>query len=139
MTVLAAPSSIKCVKSLFLIRRLKVLTLSIPRSSFVNLDHKKGPRYFRECFPYLIVLKRGRVKSEFLKLYRFSLSPFRLKRSCKYFGSRLFLALNASLNHCARSRHESLERICLAEFCARVFLPLLCRKGKFSQNKHHSL
>ena len=40
------------------------------------------------------MLKRGRVKSEFLKLYRFSLSPFRLKRSGKYFGSRLFLALN---------------------------------------------
>ena len=33
-------------------------------------------------------------ESEFLKLYRFSLSPFMLKRSCKYFGSRLFLALN---------------------------------------------
>ena len=32
-------------------------------------DHKSGPIYLIECFPYVTVLKRGILTSEFLKFY----------------------------------------------------------------------
>ena len=34
-----------------------------------NLDHKKGPKYLSECFPYLTVLKREIKKSLLRSLY----------------------------------------------------------------------
>ena len=51
-------------------QRLKALKLFLSRSLFVSLDHKKGPRYFRECFLCFTVLKRDKVNSEFLNIYR---------------------------------------------------------------------
>ena len=59
-------------EAFFVFELLMLLTL---RSFFVNLDHKNGPKYVRECFPYLIVLKCGMIKSEFVRLYCFSPCP----------------------------------------------------------------
>ena len=64
------------------------------RPFFVNLDNRKGPKYDTECFPYFIMLKRGMRKSEFLVIYRFSPSSWRLKSPCRDFGNSLFFALN---------------------------------------------
>ena len=76
------PSSIKAVRSVLLILVLNLPRLSSARNSFVSFDQRKGPWYVNECFPYLIVLKRGRLKSEFLKEYLLSLSAFSMKSSC---------------------------------------------------------
>ena len=45
------PSSIKCVKSLFPIQRLKALTLSKPRSLFCQFGPQKRPKIFQRMFP----------------------------------------------------------------------------------------
>ena len=89
MAVLQGPSSIKCVKSLFLIQRSKSLTLSKPRSFFVNLDHKKGPKYFKERFPYLIVLKR-----EAQYIFRLSSQIWLVPWGG---GEKLFITINCKL------------------------------------------
>ena len=76
--------------SILRINFLKLIRLGkflIPSLSFV---HSIGPKYRRECLPYLIVLNLGRLKSLFRKAY---VDRFRLKMSLRLFGASLFFTL----------------------------------------------
>ena len=59
-------------------------------------DHKSGPIYLIECFPYVTVLKRGILKSEFLKLY-VVVAALLKNKSWMYGGTGLFLTLNINI------------------------------------------
>ena len=84
-------SEIKFDKSLFFIQHLKALKLFFSRSFFVSLDHKKGLRYFKECFLYFNVLKLDKVKSEFLNIYR------RANSACPIY---IWMLLTTLINSC---------------------------------------
>ena len=69
---------------------LKLIRLGkflIPSFSFV---HSFGPKYHKECLPYLVVLNLGKLKSLFRKAYG---DCFILKISLKIFGASPFLTL----------------------------------------------
>ncbi len=58
-------------------------------SSF-SFVHSIGPKYRRECLPYLMVLNLGKLKSLFRRVYA---DCFRLKISLKQFGASPFFTL----------------------------------------------
>ena len=60
-----------------------------------NFAHRCGPKYVIECFPNLTVLKLGKSKSEFLKLYFLLL---RLNRSHRKLGALLSFTLYISFS-----------------------------------------
>ena len=55
-------------RSSFLIRVLKADNEVRALSFLDSLDHKSGPVYVIECFPYFTVLNLGIKKSEFRRL-----------------------------------------------------------------------
>ena len=75
------------------ILRMFLLKITKDDDSLVFLDnfaHRCGPKYLIECFPNLTVLKPGKSKSEFLKLYFLLL---RLNRSHRQLCAILFFIL----------------------------------------------
>lgn len=93
-------SEIKFDKSLFFIQHLKARKLFFPRSFFVSLDHKRGLRYFKECFLYFNVLKLDKVKSEFLNTlsYLYLNASYNSDKQLQFFGLVTLLISLHTLN-----------------------------------------
>ncbi len=82
--------SIKLSISFLRIAFLKLLRLGNFLTSSFSFVHSIGPKYRRECLPYLMVLNLGKLKSLFRRLY---IDCFRLKISLKQLGASPFFTL----------------------------------------------
>ena len=78
------------VRSCFLILFLKEFRVCKSLILLLSFDHKNGPKYLTECFPWRTVLKHGISKSLFLSKYLLSLI---LNRSETFPGTSPYLTL----------------------------------------------
>ena len=82
------------------ISRIFLLKIAKDDDSLVFLDnfaHRCGPKYLIECFPNLTVLKLGKLKSEFLKLYFLLLRLNRSQRQlCAILCFMLYISISIS-------------------------------------------
>ena len=103
--------------------------MTIPQFFLDNFAHRCGPKYVIDCFPNLTVLKLGKSKSEFLKLYFLLL---KLNRSHRKLGALLSFTLYISISissslllfrdgRCALTNSCSYVDVLLRKTAVRVF------------------
>ena len=103
--------------------------MTIPQFFLANFAHRCGPKYVIDCFPNLTVLKLGKSKSEFLKLYFLLL---KLNRSHRKLGALLSFTLYISISissslllfrdgRCALTNSCSYVDVLLRKTALRVF------------------
>ena len=84
------------------------------------LEYINGPNCLTECLPYVTVLKRGILKSEFLRLWVFSMLELQQNRSCMYISAILCFTLYIRIAMSCNLLLFKVWRLALFKSCSKL-------------------